>query len=139
MAQQLRDNTLYLSEGLLIQAYPHTPRSPGGGGGGWGTGGWGLNEGPRRGVGGRGSIRNPYVPGLGEVLVDEHRVMNLDIDQEYAPRYAALAATVDVQESEVAAGCGDRARGGGDGGVVGGRCERRGCTRSCTDCRATGG
>lgn len=103
MAQEMIGGVAHLTEGLLIRAYPPTDRVPitGNGGGGWGTGGWGLNEGPRRGEGGPGRYRGPSVPGYREVISEEHVGLKSFVDSEYQPRYAELAASIQIQINAV--------------------------------------
>lgn len=99
MAQQHQDGTYYLTEGLLIEAYPDTTPTarPGAGGGGRGSGGWGLNQGPRRGEGGTGRFRGEGIPGFNTVIMEEHAGFSAIVDAEYAPRYSSLDTTIQTQ------------------------------------------
>ncbi|WP_110973358.1 S-type pyocin domain-containing protein [Pseudomonas huaxiensis] len=103
MADQNTDNTLYLTEGLLIEAYPDPNRIPraGDGGGGRGSGGWGLTEGPRRGQGGPGRFTGPAIPGFKTVIIEEHVNFTQIVDTEYEPRYSTLDATLQAQINAV--------------------------------------
>lgn len=103
MVLQQENNVFHLTEGLLIEAYPQTRPELGWGGGGSGSGGWGLNEGRRRGTGGPGRINEPPVPGLRQVLAEEHLVLSNGVDAEFAPVYSNLAQTIQTRLSTLRA------------------------------------
>ncbi|WP_317847972.1 S-type pyocin domain-containing protein [Pseudomonas sp. HTZ2] len=101
MAPQKIGSTYYLDEGLYINAYRDKPFTGGIGGGGNGSGGWGLNEGPRRGEGqGSQRPRHDIIPGWNTILFDELKGINADINKKMAPRYKALSKTIEIEINE---------------------------------------
>jgi hypothetical protein len=82
---------------------PDRERAFGGGGGGGYIGngsGWGLQEGPRRGEGGPGSIRNLPGPNVMSEFIGIQIDRQMQIDEEYNPRFSTLFADTDRELEE---------------------------------------
>lgn len=98
----MAQNTFYLTEALYISDAPiDRPllQPLPSGGGGFGSGGWGLSEGRPRGTGGPGRF-NSHEPAVRRVLDDERRGTDAYAQQTYQPLIAQLPA---VQQAERAA------------------------------------
>lgn len=94
-------NTLVLTEALYISAYPiERPLLPPlkSGGGGYGSGGWGLSEGRPRGTGGPGRF-NSHEPAVRRVLDDERRGTYNDAEQIYKPQIEQLSTLLQAQRN----------------------------------------
>ena len=95
----MAQNTFYLTEALYISDSPiDRPQLPSlqSGGGGYGSGGWGLSEGRPRGTGGPGRFGS-HEPALRRVLDDERRGTDDYAQQMYQPLIDQLPA---MQQAE---------------------------------------
>lgn len=100
-----QDKTYYLDEGLFISAKAPTAdviNYIGSGGGGPGSGGWGLSEGAPRGTSpSRSDISR--VISLRRVLGEEHQIIEKDYEEQYAPQLSQLAETVEALKRQITA------------------------------------
>lgn len=92
---------VYEIKPLIITPDRHHTYGPGGGGGySGGFGGWGLQEGPRRGTGGQGNIRDIALPNIMSELMNEQVHNQSIIDNEYNAHFQTIKAHTEHELKE---------------------------------------